>query len=104
MKDKRSLREIQEEERSLREEADFLKWWGKEEERVKREVEALEGFRSERERERERGVEGGGKKSPRRRGGGGGGRGGQGGGAGGGDDGQARCSRRASGQLSKIYS
>ena len=99
MKDKRSLREIQEEERSLREEADFLKWWGKEEERVKREVEALEGFRSE--RERERGVEGEGKKVLRRRGGGGGR---QGGGAAGGDDGQVQCSRRASGQLNKIYS
>ena len=100
MKDKRSLREIQEEESSLREEANFLKWWGKEEERVRREVEALEAFRSE----RERGVEGGGKKSPRRRGGGGGGRGRQGHAAAGGDDGQAQCSRRASGQLPKIYS
>ena len=102
MKDKRSLREIQEEERSLREEADFMMWWGQEEERVRREVEALEGFRSERERERE--LEGGGKKAPRRRGGGGGGRGRQGGGTGGGDDGQAQCSRRASGQINKIYS
>ena len=88
MKDKRSLREIQEEERSLREEADFLRWWVREEERVRREVEALEGFRSE-----QREVEGGGKKALRRRGGGGGGRGRQGGGAGGGDDGQVQRSR-----------
>ena len=54
MKDKRCLRDIQEEEGSLREEADFLEWWSKKEERANKEVEALarEGFRSERERER----------------------------------------------------
>lgn len=40
-KDKRSLREIQEEEKSRQEEADFLKWWAAEEERVRLEAEAL---------------------------------------------------------------
>lgn len=39
-KDKRSLREIQEEEKSLQEEADFLKWWTAEEARVRVETEA----------------------------------------------------------------
>ncbi|PPR01555.1 hypothetical protein CVT24_005881 [Panaeolus cyanescens] len=43
-KDKRSLREIQEEEASLQAEADFLKWWTAEEERLKQEQEALERF------------------------------------------------------------
>lgn len=33
--DKRSLREIQEEEQARQAEADFLKWWAAEEERVK---------------------------------------------------------------------
>ncbi|KAF5316733.1 hypothetical protein D9619_006824 [Psilocybe cf. subviscida] len=37
--DKRSLREIQEEEHALQEEADFLKWWTAEEERIRREEE-----------------------------------------------------------------
>ncbi|KAF9483060.1 hypothetical protein BDN70DRAFT_874303 [Pholiota conissans] len=41
VKDKRSLREIQEEEHALQEEADFLKWWTAEEERVKQETLAL---------------------------------------------------------------
>src|ERR1700678_177277 len=39
--DKRSLREIQEEERALEAEASFLKWWTAEEERVREEVLAL---------------------------------------------------------------
>jgi hypothetical protein len=39
-KDKRSLLEIQEEEQALQEEADFLKWWTAEEERVKLEAQA----------------------------------------------------------------
>ncbi|KAF8546380.1 hypothetical protein OG21DRAFT_1527871 [Imleria badia] len=37
-KDKRSLRDIQEEERARQQEADFLKWWAKEEERVRLEM------------------------------------------------------------------
>ncbi|KAF8549155.1 hypothetical protein OG21DRAFT_1606575 [Imleria badia] len=37
-KDKRSLRDIQEEERARQQEADFLKWWAKEEERVRLEI------------------------------------------------------------------
>jgi hypothetical protein len=45
-KDKRSLREIQEEERALEAEADFLKWWRAEEERVQEEVLALAQFQS----------------------------------------------------------
>jgi len=36
-KDKRSLREIQEEEQALEVEANFLKWWRAEEERVREE-------------------------------------------------------------------
>ena len=40
-KDKRSLREIQEEEQALEAEASFLKWWTAEEERVQEEVWAL---------------------------------------------------------------
>ncbi|KAJ6531261.1 hypothetical protein B0H19DRAFT_1242375 [Mycena capillaripes] len=39
-KDKRSLREIQEEEKARQAEDDFLKWWAAEEERVKAEAEA----------------------------------------------------------------
>ncbi|KAJ7112425.1 hypothetical protein C8R43DRAFT_1040712 [Mycena crocata] len=39
-RDKRSLREIQEEEKARQAEADFLKWWAAEEERVKAEAEA----------------------------------------------------------------
>ena len=45
-KDKRSLREIQEEEHALQAEADFLKWWTAEEERVQQEALALEEFQS----------------------------------------------------------
>jgi hypothetical protein len=41
VKDIRSFREIQEEEQSLQIEADFLKWWTAEEERVKHEALAL---------------------------------------------------------------
>ena len=41
-KDKRSLRDIQEEERAQQEEADFLKWWAAEEERVRLEMVAQE--------------------------------------------------------------
>ena len=41
-KDKRSLREIQEEEHALQAEADFLIWWTAEEERVQQEALALE--------------------------------------------------------------
>lgn len=37
-KDKRSLRDIQEEERARQQEADFLKWWAAEEERVRLEM------------------------------------------------------------------
>jgi hypothetical protein len=39
-KDKRSLREIQEEEHALQTEADFLIWWTAQEERVQQEAEA----------------------------------------------------------------
>lgn len=46
VKDKRSLREIQDEERALQEEADFLKWWTAEEERVQQEALALAQFQS----------------------------------------------------------
>ncbi|KDR81018.1 hypothetical protein GALMADRAFT_241641 [Galerina marginata CBS 339.88] len=46
VKDKRSLREIQEEERALQAEADFLKWWTAEEERVQQEAQALAQFES----------------------------------------------------------
>ena len=45
-KDKHSLREIQEEEHALQAEADFLKWWTAEEERVQQEALALEEFQS----------------------------------------------------------
>ena len=41
VKDVRSFREIQEEEQSLQLEADFLKWWTAEEERIKYEALAL---------------------------------------------------------------
>ena len=41
-KDKRSLRDIQEEERAQQQEADFLKWWAAEEERVRLETVAQE--------------------------------------------------------------
>jgi hypothetical protein len=41
VKDVRSFREIQDEEQSLQLEADFLKWWTAEEERVKLEALAL---------------------------------------------------------------
>ncbi|KAG5351469.1 hypothetical protein C0989_006387 [Termitomyces sp. Mn162] len=41
-KDRRSLREIQEEEAALRAEADFLAWWTAEEERVRLETKAAE--------------------------------------------------------------
>ena len=37
-KDKRSSRDIQEEERARQQEADFLKWWTREEERVRLEI------------------------------------------------------------------
>lgn len=40
-KDKRSLREIQEEEQSLQQEADFLAWWAAEEERIRLETEIV---------------------------------------------------------------
>ncbi|KAF8959590.1 hypothetical protein BDZ97DRAFT_1666960 [Flammula alnicola] len=46
IKDKRSLREIQEEEHALQAEADFLKWWTAEEERVQQEALALAQFES----------------------------------------------------------
>ncbi|KAG2012110.1 ankyrin repeat domain-containing protein 28 [Coprinopsis cinerea AmutBmut pab1-1] len=42
VKDRRSLKEIQEEEEALQAEADFLKWWEAEENRVKEEMAALE--------------------------------------------------------------
>lgn len=41
MKDKRSLKEIQEEERARQAEEDFLKWWAEEEERVRLENEQV---------------------------------------------------------------
>ncbi|GLB40300.1 putative regulator of chromosome condensation (RCC1) repeat [Lyophyllum shimeji] len=41
-KDKRSLREIQEEERALQAEADFLTWWTAEEERIRLETQLAE--------------------------------------------------------------
>lgn len=41
VKDVQSLREIQEEEQSLQLEADFLKWWTAEEERIRQEEAAL---------------------------------------------------------------
>lgn len=40
-KDKRSLREIQEEERAHQAEEDFMKWWAAEEERVRFEAEVI---------------------------------------------------------------
>ena len=46
VKDKRSLREIQEEEQALEAEANFLKWWTAEEERVQEEALALAQFQS----------------------------------------------------------
>ncbi|KAJ7632971.1 hypothetical protein FB45DRAFT_914037 [Roridomyces roridus] len=46
VKDKRSLLEIQEEERARQEEADFLKWWAAEEQRVKAEAESASRPRS----------------------------------------------------------
>ena len=45
-KDKRSLREIQEEEQALEAEANFLKWWTAEEERVQEEALILAQFQS----------------------------------------------------------
>ena len=45
-KDKRSLREIQEEEQALEAEANFLKWWTAEEKRVQEEALALAQFQS----------------------------------------------------------
>jgi len=39
IRDKRSLREIQEEEKALQQEADFLVWWTAEEERIRLEAE-----------------------------------------------------------------
>ena len=45
-KDKRSLREIQEEEQALEAEANFLKWWTAEEERVQEEALVLAQFQS----------------------------------------------------------
>ncbi|KAF5390605.1 hypothetical protein D9757_002585 [Collybiopsis confluens] len=45
-KDKRSLLEIQQEEEAKREEAEFLKWWEAEEERVRLETQQLERMQS----------------------------------------------------------
>ena len=45
-KDKRSLREIQEEEQALEMEANFLKWWTAEEERVQEEAFVLAQLQS----------------------------------------------------------
>ena len=45
-KDKRSLREIQEEEQALEAEANFLKWWTAEEERVQEEALVLAQFQN----------------------------------------------------------
>ena len=53
-RDKRSLRDIQEEERAHQQEVDFLKWWAAEEERVQLEMTAQE-------REKRRGDNKGGK-------------------------------------------
>ncbi|KAJ2916728.1 hypothetical protein MD484_g3726, partial [Candolleomyces efflorescens] len=44
---RRSLREIQQEEAEIQQEADFMKWWDEEEERVKREMAALESFQNQ---------------------------------------------------------
>ena len=41
VQDKRSLREIQQEERERQVEADFLKWWAAEEERLEAEAQAV---------------------------------------------------------------
>jgi len=49
-KDKQSLRDIQEEEQARQVEADFMKWWSAEEERVKAEGEALAYFRDARQK------------------------------------------------------
>ncbi|TFK21852.1 hypothetical protein FA15DRAFT_644999 [Coprinopsis marcescibilis] len=46
IKDKRSLKEIQEEEQALQAEVDFMKWWQEEEDRVKQEMLALENFKT----------------------------------------------------------
>lgn len=46
-KDKRSLREIQEEEADLQKEADFLKWWQEEEERMKQEMAVLNAYQGQ---------------------------------------------------------
>ncbi|KAF6760676.1 hypothetical protein DFP72DRAFT_1091851 [Ephemerocybe angulata] len=48
VKDKRTLKEIQQEEAELQQEADFLKWWTGEEERMrKEEMAALEAFQAQ---------------------------------------------------------
>jgi len=44
-KDKRSLKEIQEEERARQVEADFMKWWAAEEERLRLEQTSVEASR-----------------------------------------------------------
>ncbi|RDB25530.1 BTB/POZ domain-containing protein 1 [Hypsizygus marmoreus] len=51
-KDKRSLREIQEEEQALQEEADFLTWWTAEEERIKLEAQLAAAMVQSGEREK----------------------------------------------------
>jgi len=52
-KDKRSLREIQEEEQALEAEANFLKWWTAEEERVQEEALVLAQFQSKPNRDKQ---------------------------------------------------
>jgi hypothetical protein len=55
-KDKRSLLEIQEEEKALQEEADFLVWWTAEEERIRLETDITAVQRDVRQKQtRERG-------------------------------------------------
>ncbi|KAH6915615.1 hypothetical protein BKA70DRAFT_1178804 [Coprinopsis sp. MPI-PUGE-AT-0042] len=44
VKDRRSLKEIQEEEESIQQEVDFMKWWQEEEARVQNEMAALQAF------------------------------------------------------------
>ena len=53
-KDKQSLREIQEEEQALEEEANFLKWWTAEEERVKEALAVTQPRKPRHNRDREK--------------------------------------------------
>ncbi|KAJ2921453.1 hypothetical protein H1R20_g15641, partial [Candolleomyces eurysporus] len=59
---KRSLRDIQQEEAEMQQEADFLKWWEEEEERVKKEMAALESYQNQHQNQRQQQHHGGGKR------------------------------------------